>query len=81
MDGSIRPSSWTLRLQFNMIFTCRELLFFNHLIHKVNGPTKVCLVKAMVFPVVTSGRETSGRETSGRETSGCESWTIKKAEH
>ena len=29
-------------------------------------PTKVCLVKAMVFPVVMSG---------------CESWTIKKAEH
>ena len=29
-------------------------------------PTKVCLVKAMVFPVVVCG---------------CESWTIKKAEH
>ena len=29
-------------------------------------PRKVCLVKAMVFPVVTYG---------------CESWTIKKAEH
>ena len=29
-------------------------------------PTKVCLVKAMVFPVVTYGYE---------------SWTIKKAEH
>ena len=29
-------------------------------------PTKVCLVKAMVFPVVKYG---------------CESWTIKKAEH
>ena len=28
-------------------------------------PTKVCIVKAMVFPVVTYG---------------CESWTIKKAE-
>ena len=28
--------------------------------------TKVCLVKAMVFPVVMYG---------------CESWTIKKAEH
>ena len=28
--------------------------------------TKVCLVKAMVFPVVTYG---------------CESWTMKKAEH
>ena len=29
-------------------------------------PTKVCLVKTMVFPVVIYG---------------CESWTIKKAEH
>ena len=29
-------------------------------------PTKFCLVKAMVFPVVMHG---------------CESWTIKKAEH
>ena len=32
----------------------------------ITMPTKVRLVKAMVFPVVTSG---------------CESWTIKKAEH
>ena len=29
-------------------------------------PTKVCLVKTMVFPVVMNG---------------CESWTLKKAEH
>ena len=29
-------------------------------------PTKVCLVKAMVFPVVMYG---------------CENWTVKKAEH
>ena len=29
-------------------------------------PTKVCIVKAMVFPVVMCG---------------CESWTIKKIEH
>ena len=29
-------------------------------------PTKVCIVKAMIFPVVMYG---------------CESWTIKKAEH
>ena len=29
-------------------------------------PTKVCLVKAMFFPVVMYG---------------CESWTVKKAEH
>ena len=29
-------------------------------------PTKVCLVKAVVFPVIMYG---------------CESWTVKKAEH
>ena len=32
----------------------------------INLPTKVCLVKAVVFPVVMYG---------------CESWTVKKAEH
>ena len=32
----------------------------------VSLPTKVCLIKAMVFPVVMYG---------------CESWTVKKAEH
>ena len=32
----------------------------------INLPTKVCLVKAMVFPVVMYE---------------CESWTVKKAEH
>ena len=32
----------------------------------ISLPTKVCLVKAMVFPVVMYG---------------CESWTLKKAEH
>ena len=31
----------------------------------ITFPTKVCLVKAMIFPVVMYG---------------CESWTIKKAE-
>ena len=33
---------------------------------EITLPTKVCLVKAMVFPVIMYG---------------CESWTIKKAEH
>ena len=33
---------------------------------EITLPAKVCLVKAMVFPVVRYG---------------CESWTIKKAEH
>ena len=32
----------------------------------ITWPTNVCLVKAMVFPVVTYG---------------CESWIVKKAEH
>ena len=32
----------------------------------ITSPAKVCLVKAMVFPVVMYG---------------CESWTMKKAEH
>ena len=32
----------------------------------INLPTKVCLIKAMVFPVVMYG---------------CESWTIREAKH
>ena len=32
----------------------------------ITSPTKVCLVKAIVFPVVMYG---------------CESWAVKKAEH
>ena len=35
-------------------------------IRDISLPTKVCLVKAMVFPVVMYG---------------CECWTVKKAEH
>ena len=38
----------------------------NILKNRIILPTKVCLVKAMIFPVVMYG---------------CESWTIKKAEH
>ena len=40
----------------NSIFKSRDITL----------PTKACLVKAMVFPVVMCG---------------CESWTVKKAEH
>ena len=40
----------------NSIFKSRDITL----------PTKVCLVKAMVFPVVMYG---------------CESWTVKNAEH
>ena len=53
----------------------RSLLFGRKVMVKLDSifksrgitlPTKVCLVKAMVFPVVMYG---------------CESWTVKKAEH
>ena len=45
-----------VRTNLDSIFKSRDITL----------PTKVCLVKAMVFPVVMHG---------------CESWTIKKAEH
>ena len=45
------------------VMTNLESIFKNT---DITLPTKVCLVKAMVFPVVMYG---------------CESWTIKKAEH
>ena len=41
-----------------------EILYMNRFINK-DLPAKICLVKAMVFPVVMYG---------------CESWTVKKAE-
>ena len=53
----------------------RRLLLGRKVMTKLDGilktrditlPTKICLVKAMVFPVVMFG---------------CESWTIKKAEY
>ena len=43
-------------INLDSIYKSRDITF----------PTKVCLVKAMVFPVVMYG---------------CESWTVKKAEH
>ena len=43
-----------------------SLCLYQELSRDITLPTKVCLVKAMVFPVVMYG---------------CESWTIKKAEH
>ena len=44
------------------VMTNRESIFKSR---DITLPTKVCLVKAMVFPVVMYG---------------CESWTVKKAE-
>ena len=46
------------------IFKSRDITYYIYILH-ITLPTKVCLVKAMVFPVVMYG---------------CESWTVKKAE-
>ena len=50
-------------IQWNLIVV---LICICLISRNVTLPTKVCLVKAMVFPVVMHE---------------CESWTIKKAEH
>ena len=47
-------------------FLISPVVFSTRLGRDITLPTKVCLVKAMVFPVVMYG---------------CESWTVKKAEH
>ena len=62
-----------------LMLSCEKCLFYTTTVRKVTTnldsifksrditlPTKICLVKAMVFPVVMYG---------------CESWTVKKAEH
>ena len=64
------PLGWTgwISLQskgFSRVFSSTNLdsIFKSR---DITLPTKVCLVKAMVFPMVTYG---------------CESWTVKKGEH
>ena len=49
-------TSWKVMTNLDTIFKSRDITL----------PTKVCLVKAMVFPVGEYG---------------CESWNVKKAEH
>ena len=54
--GSYKTMLKEIKENLDSIFKSRDITL----------PTKVCLVKAMVFPVVTYG---------------CESWNVKKAEH
>ena len=68
---------WTgskLGKEYNKVIYC-HLVYLTSVLANLNSilkgrditlPTKACLVKAMVFPVVMYG---------------CENWTIKKAEH
>ena len=62
-DGDYRHEIKRRLLLGRMVITNLDSIFKSR---DITLPTKVCLVKAMVLPVVMYG---------------CESWTIKKAEH
>ena len=55
---------WVINL-FCAVLLCRHY-YIDILLRDITLPEKVCIVKAMIFPVVMYG---------------CESWTIKKAEY
>ena len=65
----VSPSYWDSRLEcaftnlYGTVMTNLDSIFKSR---DITLPTKVRLVKAMVFPVVMYG---------------CENWTVKKAEH
>ena len=62
LDGDCSHEIKRCLLLARKVMTNLDIIFKNR---DVTLPTKVCLVKAMVFPVVMYG---------------CESWTVKKAE-
>ena len=62
-DGDCSHETKRLFLLGRKVMTNLDSIFNSR---DITLPTEVCLVKAMVFPVVMYG---------------CESWTIKKAEH
>ena len=62
-DGDSRHEIKRLLLLGRKVVTNLDIILKNK---DISLPTKVCLVKATVFPMVMYG---------------CESWTIKKAEH
>ena len=62
-DGDFRHEIKRCLLLGRRVMTNLDSIFKSR---DITLPTKVCPVKAMVFPVVRCG---------------CESWTVKKAEH
>ena len=63
------PCSWMSRDSYKEVISIQlriTMILFEISVVDFTLPTKVRLVKAMVFPVVMYG---------------CESWTVKKAEH
>ena len=61
-------SDWSHEIKRHLLLERKAMTNLNSILKSrdITLPTKVCQVKAMVFPVVIYG---------------CESWTIKKAEH
>ena len=59
---------WSHEIKRHLLFGRKVMTNLDRIFKSgdITLPTKVCLVKAMVFPVVVYG---------------CESWTVKKAEH
>ena len=62
-DGDLNHEIKSRLLRGRKVMTNLDSIFKSR---DITLPTKVCLVKAMIFPVVMYG---------------CESWTVKKAEH
>ena len=61
-------SEYSLKIKRLLLLGRKTIMNVDSIIKSrgITLPKKVCLVKAMVFPVVMYG---------------CESWTVKKAEH
>ena len=59
---------WSHEIKRHLLLGRKVMISLNNILktRDITLPTKICLVKAMVFPVVMYG---------------CESWTVKKAEH
>ena len=69
----VQKSLWMLTANIKLKDAClllgrKVMKYLDNIVKskEITLPTKVCLVKAVVFPVIMYG---------------CESWTIKKAEH
>ena len=69
LGGSkITDGDWSHEIKGHLLLGRKAMTNLDSILKSrdITLPTKVCLVKAMVFPVVMYG---------------CENWTIKKAEH
>ena len=67
LDSKITADSdWSHEIKRCLLLGRKAMTNLDSISRDITLPTKVCIVKAMVFPIVMYG---------------CESWTIKKAEY